>query len=308
MAKRSRKKHQINGVAALILAVSIVLIGVGAIMAVNSCSPTDEPDTPLANGGNSDSGNTDPSQDPSTPGNGSDNPEVKHYPALETVSLPDNLSSQIKEYIGFTISFNKDNKTPNYVAWELLGEETSGDQQRTDNFWTDVEIEGCPTTKDYTRSGYDRGHMCPAADQKWSAQAMSDCFVMANICPQVHDLNAGAWNTLENKERQWAKRDSALMIIAGPLYDTSDTKTIGNANVRVPGAFFKVLLAPYVDQPRGIAFVYPNMSSPGNMQDYAMSIDELEKILNYDFFPALPDDIENKVESVFSFKEWNNSK
>ncbi len=98
------------------------------------------------------------------------------------------------------------------------------------------------------------------------------------------------------------------MIIAGPLYSADDTNRIGNAKVRVPGAFFKVLLAPYVEEPRGIAFVYPNMTSPGNMQDYAMSIDELEKITGYDFFPALPDELEKTVESSFSFKEWNNSK
>lgn len=95
------------------------------------------------------------------------------------------------------------------------------------------------------------------------------------------------------------------MIVAGPLYTPADTKRIGHAGVRVPGAFFKVLLAPYLDEPRGIAFVYPNMTAPGNMQNYAMSIDELERITGYDFFPALPDDVEEKVEATFSFKEWN---
>lgn len=233
---------------------------------------------------------------------------VTHYPGLETVSLPDGLAAQMKEYIGFTISFNKDNSTPNYVAWELLGEETSGEQSRSNKFWTDSEIDGCPTTKDYSNSGYDRGHMCPAADQKWSREAMEDCFVMANICPQLHALNAGAWATLENKERQWAQRDSAIMIIAGPIYDKTDTKRIGEAGVRVPGAFFKVLAAPYADRPRGIAFVYPNMTAPGNMQDYAMSIDDLEKITGYDFFQSLPDDVEESVERSFSFKDWNSTK
>ncbi len=232
---------------------------------------------------------------------------AKHYPALETVTLPDSLPSQVKEYIGFTISFNKLNKTPNYVAWELLDKETSGDKKRSNKFWTDSDIEGCPYTSDYTRAGYDRGHMCPSADQKWSPQAMEDCFVMANICPQTHALNNGAWKTLENKERQWAKRDSAIMIIAGPIYNESDTSRIGYSSVRVPGAFFKVLLSPYTDQPKAIAFVYPNMTAPGNMQNYAMSVDELEKMTGYDFFPALPDEIEKEVESSFSFKEWNKS-
>ena len=235
-------------------------------------------------------------------------PTSKHYPGLEKVTLKPNTPEQIKEYTGFTVSFNKENHTPNYVAWELLGSEIANDVERSNNFWQDIEIEGCPQHKDYSRSGYDRGHMCPAADQKWCQEAMYDCFVMANMCPQDHNLNAGAWNTLENKERQWAQRDSAIMIIAGPIYEESDNKRIGEIGVRVPSAFFKAFLSPYVKEPRAIAFIYPNMSSPGNMQDYAMSIDDLEEITGYDFFSSLPDEIENKVEAKYSFTEWNRSR
>lgn len=229
----------------------------------------------------------------------------KHYPGLWTVNLPDGTVEQIKEYSGFTVSFNSGNRTPNYVAWELLGSESEGESSRGKNFWTDSEIYNCPSTSDYVRSGYDRGHMCPSADQKWSPEAMTDCFVMANIAPQAHELNNGAWKTLENKERQWAKRDSAIIIVAGPIYSDADTQRIGKAGVRVPGAYFKALLAPYVEHPRAIAFVYPNMTSPGNMQDYAMSIDELERLTGYDFFPALPDALEETVEAKYSFKDWN---
>lgn len=234
--------------------------------------------------------------------------DKNHYAGLETVIMDENIPQQIKEYTGFTVSFNKDNHTPNFVAWELLGDEIAYDTKRSNNFWQDTEIIGCPQHSDYSYSGYDRGHMCPAADQKWSPEAMIDCFVMANMCPQDHALNAGAWNTLENKERQWAKRDSAIMIIAGPIYSDTDNQRIGNIGVRVPGAFFKAFLAPYVKNPRAIAFVYPNMSAPGNMQDYAMSVDDLENILGYDLFSSLPDEIEEEVESKFSFKEWNSSR
>ncbi|GFI58026.1 nuclease [Muribaculaceae bacterium] len=190
------------------------------------------------------------------------------------------------------------------MAWELLGSETRGEAKRHNRFWQDRDVDGCPTTNDYRNSGYDRGHMCPAAEQKWSAEAMDDCFVMANMCPQDHSLNSGAWNTLENKERNWAVRDSAIVIVAGPIYNADDIKTIGNG-VLVPSAFFKVLLAPYVEKPRAIAFVFPNMSSPGSMQNYVMTVDDVEKLTGYDFFSSLPDDIENEVESKASFREWN---
>lgn len=229
-----------------------------------------------------------------------------HYDGLETVAIPQGLASQIKEYTGFTLSFNKDNRTPNYVAWELLGSEVSTEWPRNDNFWCDKDLEGCPQKTEYyySISGYERGHMCPAADQRWSEQAMYDCFVMANMCPQIHDLNAGAWEKLEEKERLWAQRDSAVMIIAGPIYVEGETY-IEKSKVRVPDAFFKVLIAPYLDEPRGIAFVYPHMKCPGNMQDYATTIDEVEKMTGFDFFSALPDEIENAIESTYSFTEWN---
>lgn len=231
--------------------------------------------------------------------------EVHVFENLEKVKISDSIPSVMKDYTGFTVNFNPVNHTPNYVVWELLGSEVTDKVDRSNNFWSDLEMEGCADYSDYTRSGYDRGHICPAADQRWSMEAMNDCFVMTNICPQDSKLNSGAWNTLENKERQWAQRDSAIMIIAGPIYAETDTLTIGHSKVRVPSAFFKVLLAPYVEKPRAIAFVYPNMTSPGNMENYAMSVDDLENITGFDFFSSLPDEIENKIEQSFSFREWN---
>ena len=235
---------------------------------------------------------------------GAGNPNKK-YEDLMSVKTPASVTSQLKDYEGFRVSFNKDNRTPNWVSWELLGTETDGAEPRYNKFWTDNEIEGCPDTKDYTNSGYDRGHMCPAADQKWSSTAMIHCFSLANMVPQEHALNNGAWKTLETKERLWAQRDSAIVIVAGPIYEKTDNKRIGNAGVRVPSSFFKVLIAPYLDEPRGIAFVYPNMSAPGNMENYVMTIRDVEKLTGYDFFYNLPDDIEEKVETVASFRDWN---
>ena len=225
--------------------------------------------------------------------------------ALLNVDIPSSLVSQVKDYEGFRVSFNKENHTPNWVAWELLASETDGDVGRYNNFWTDNEIDGCPSTYDYRNSGYDRGHLCPAADQKWSQEAMEQCFSLANICPQDHSLNTGAWKTLEGKERLWAQRDSAIIIISGPIYADTDKTRIGTAGVRVPGAFFKILAAPYLNNPRGIAFVYPNMTAPGNMENYVMTIDDVEQLTGFDFLSALPDNIENEIESKSSFKEWN---
>ena len=233
---------------------------------------------------------------------------VLHYPQLEIAREIDasrRPNSLLKEYTGFTVMFNPENHTPDWVGWELLRSEANGDISRSNRFWCDESLPGCAITDDYRNAGYDRGHLCPAADQKWSAEAMEDCFSLANIAPQDHSLNSGAWSTLEKKERQWAERDSALVIIAGPVYNDSDTSVIGKTGVRVPSAFFKVLLAPYVEKPRAIGFLYPNMKASGNMEDYALTVDEVEKITGLDFFSALPDSIEDYVESHKLFKEWN---
>ncbi len=271
----------------LILVAAAVLISVGVYGLTCSRKSNEKADNPITG------------VSASTPG--------ARYNAEEllSVTIPSSLPSQIKDYDGFRVSFNRDNRTPNWVAWELLASETDGDVGRYNTFWTDPDIDGCPSTYDYRNSGYDRGHLCPAADQKWSQQAMEHCFSLANICPQDHSLNTGAWKTLEGKERIWAQRDSALIIISGPIYSDTDRKRIGNAGVRVPGAFFKILAAPHLDNPRGIAFVYPNMTAPGNMENYVTTIDEVEQLTGFDFLSALPDDIENEIESKSSFKEWN---
>lgn len=228
---------------------------------------------------------------------------VPHFDYLDKVNGADAKSIE-KEYEGFRLCFNPSNKTPEWVAWELLGTETDGQVTRSNKFHTDFDVEGCPDTKDYTGSGYDRGHMCPAADQKWSSQAMSDCFFMTNMAPQSHELNTGAWKTLEEKERVWAQRDSAIVIVAGPIYTSKRSKRIGEARVRVPDAFFKCILAPYANPPRAIAFVYDNARCPGNMADYVTTVDEVEAITGLDLFYALPDDIENEVEKQSDFKSW----
>lgn len=227
-----------------------------------------------------------------------------HYQDLEIPQGPASKGLQRVNYEGFSLGFNYSDRTPGWVGWELLGTEADGPLSRSDNFWKDENVKGCADKRDYTRSGYDRGHLCPAADQKWSEVAMDHSFSMANMAPQAQALNRGAWNTLEEKERLWARRDSALVIVAGPVYSKSDNTRIGSG-VRVPGAFYKVILAPYLEEPRAIGFIYPNQRCPGNMRDYSMSVDEVEKITGLDFFPNLPDDIEQKVESVYSFKEWD---
>lgn len=227
---------------------------------------------------------------------------------LLDVKMPRKTPSQIKQYTGFTVSFNKKTHNPNWVAWELTAEKARGKGKRDGSFWTDETVKGCPTLADYRNTGYDRGHMAPAGDMKWSKQAMFDCFSLANMAPQAKALNSGAWNTLEQKTRERAKADGVVYVVTGPVPGEEPLAHIGLTGVNVPRRFFKVILSPYGDSPQAIGFIMPNSYVEGGMQPYAMSVDEVEKITGYDFFSALPDDLENSLESNSNFTKWSRLK
>lgn len=225
---------------------------------------------------------------------------------LEIPAIQVQRSSQIIEHTGYTVSYNPDWRIPNWVAYELTAQEVAGDLGRYDKFLPDPMVKGDPVvSKDYSNSGYDRGHMCPAADMKWSEQAMKESFYMTNICPQNHNNNAGDWKDLEELGRDLAAKYGNIYICCGPI--VTDTRTtIGSVRqIVVPQAFYKVLLRQKADgQWTAIGFVMPNQAGNKPLMTYMLSIDEVEQQTGIDFFPALPDDIETLVEADYTFSDW----
>lgn len=217
---------------------------------------------------------------------------------------PDTPETMVR-YKGMDISFNPRMHIPNWVSWELTADETEGAEPRYNKFSCDENVPGCPDHYDYNYSGYDRGHMAPAGDMKWDQQAMRETFYMTNICPQVKSFNTGTWKRLEDKCRVWARADSAIVIVCGPVLTDSITEFIGDSRVAVPKRFFKVIAAPYAKPPRGIGFIMANGKVHGGMQSAAVSIDEVERITGHDFFSSLPDDIEADIESQNDFHYWS---
>ena len=126
---------------------------------------------------------------------------------------------------------------------------------------------------------------------------MADCHYLTNICPQDNKLNSGAWSTVENKSRKWAKDYGRVVVVAGPVLTDVLTRTIGASKVAVPERFFKVILAPDADPPRAVAYVMPNSYVQGGADQTMTTIDRVEELTDYDFFWALPDDVENAVEA-----------
>ena len=218
---------------------------------------------------------------------------------LEIPSMPKGEQGQVIQRTGYTLAYDKKTKTPQWVAWELTKEETKGNHERTDKFLPDPNVEGAKVvTTDYTGSGYDRGHMAPAGDMKWSKKAMEESFYMSNICPQIHHLNTGDWNELEANTRKWARRYGSVYVTCGPIYNGSRrTQYIGKNRVKVPDAFFKVILIQSPKKTCALGFFFENEAGQRPLNEYLVSIDYLEQTTGIDFFPALPDELENVLEA-----------
>lgn len=218
---------------------------------------------------------------------------------------PKGTPEQILKRTGYVASYNKTTLLPNWVAWHLTAERTEGSAKRSGvDFAEDTEVpEPRATDWDYYNSGYDRGHMCPAADNKWSKKAMEESFLFTNMCPQNGNLNRGDWNEMEMACRKWAKKYGDLYIICGPILYKGKHKTIGKNKVVVPEAFFKVVLRTG-DDPQAIGFIYKNTSGNRPKDSYVNTVDEVERITGIDFFPSLPDDVEKNVEATADIANW----
>lgn len=199
---------------------------------------------------------------------------------------------------GYTVSYNNFYKTPNWVAWELTRQETKGDEERKNRFVPDPDLpEPRVEHADYTHSGYDRGHMAPAADMKWSKKAMEESFYMSNICPQNQKLNRDDWGDLEELCRSWARKYGTVYIACGPIYDQKQPKRIGEHRVAVPDRFFKVVLIYNRKNPIAMGFLFDNKAHHQALQKYLVPVDSVEKVTGMDFFSKLPDNVENRIEA-----------
>ncbi len=223
---------------------------------------------------------------------------------LEIPISPKNLSQTIKKRTAYTVSYNHDTKQPNWVAWVLTKNHATGKVERMD-FEDDEDMPSPKGYKsDYFNTGFDKGHMCPAGDNKWSETAMAESFLMTNMCPQIHSLNAGIWNSIEQQCRSWAKKYGKVYIVCGPIFLNKQHRKLGRNKVVVPDAFFKVVLCMQ-GNPKAIGFICRNASSKGKKKtDFVNTVDEVERITGYDFFAKLPKNIEKKIESQCDINEW----
>jgi endonuclease G, mitochondrial len=209
---------------------------------------------------------------------------------------------------GYLLSHDPDRKTPVWVAEHLTRERAQGRvASRSDDFRADADLEPGKRAElsDYRGSGYDRGHMAPAADMEWDEQAMSESFYLSNMVPQAGvGMNRGIWAELEKRVRGWAQERGELYVYSGPIYLAADSEnTIGKNKVAVPSFLYKVVLDPRHTE--ALALIMPNRKlRTEDLPNYLVSVHEVEKETGLRFFSALPAVEQERLQSASDLRLW----
>lgn len=210
---------------------------------------------------------------------------------------------QIVHHNNYSLAYNEKNEQAIWVYYLLTSDMINGTISRKNNFRVDKKInKGSATLSDYKNSGYDRGHLAPAADMKNSAISMSESFLFSNISPQVPSFNRGIWKKLESLVRHWVDSEGDMYIVTGPILKDS-LGTIGDNQVTIPKSFYKII---YCNQKeKMIGFIIPNKKSNDYLNSYVTTIDYIESVTNIDFFSSLDDFLEKELESNVNLLAWN---
>ena len=218
--------------------------------------------------------------------------------------LPASTTGEVVRHTWFTLSYNEDHEQAEWVAYELTRDHLNENwAERPNSFRPDPDVRTeSATPRDYAGSGYDKGHLCPAADMAFDDGAIDETFFMSNMSPQVPAFNVGVWRELEELTRDWARKFKHLYVVTGPVLTVQDLGQIGFSKVTVPGAYYKVLLAP--DQQKAIAFMLPNALSTQPVMEYSCSIDQVEKRTGLDFFPNLLKGLDEELEGSLDRDAW----
>jgi len=206
---------------------------------------------------------------------------------------------QIVNREGYALGYSERYEQPLWVAYRLTAAEvTNAPVRRASSFHADDAIAtGSATPQDYAGSGFDRGHLAPAADMRFSAQTMYDSFSMANVSPQVPQFNRGVWRVLEDKVRELALRYDSVVVVTGPVFATNAPPAIIGANgVGVPNGFYKIICCTNVP-PWICAYLLPNTATNAPPDMFIVPTVEVERLTGLDFFSALPAEVQTNLKS-----------
>ena len=216
--------------------------------------------------------------------------------------LPTNQKGITIKHTYYTLSYSEADKQAEWVAYYLTPASINGLQKRSSKFLPDPLLSNPLGPGSYSKSGYDRGHLCPAADMKLNSVSMNETFYMSNMSPQAPSFNRGIWSKLEDKVRDWALQKNGVYVVTGPLLNKSCG--VVSKSITVPCAFYKIVFKQTKAGVEAIAFMLPNVGSSMSLSQFVVSIDYIESLTGIDFFVNLPDSEEEKFESRVLTNNW----
>ena len=205
----------------------------------------------------------------------------------------------------YDLVYDEQHEQAKWIFYKLYPGYLNGPYKRKNDFRVDPKvISNSANHNDYRGSGYDRGHLMPAADMTWSEVALSESFYYSNMSPQHPSFNRGVWKRLESKVRSWCAESDSLFVTTGPVFNTI-FGVIGPNKVAVPGAYFKVIIRFKQNIKEGIAFLLPNTSSKNLLETFVYSIDSLEQVVGIDFFHYQNEEFQRNIESSMDIAMWD---
>ncbi|HLT50361.1 MAG TPA: DNA/RNA non-specific endonuclease [Arenibacter sp.] len=217
---------------------------------------------------------------------------------------PSSTTGEIVQHAHYMLSYHEGYEQAEWVAYQLDRSHLTYDDRKRPYFIEDPKV-GTKSAdwRNYRGSGYDRGHLCPAGDRRFSEYAYNETFYTSNISPQDKDFNAGIWNRLEQRVRSWAKKEGPLTIVTAGILEKG-LPTIGEEEVGVPKYFYKIVVKGTGDRMKMIAFLFPHREDGGSLKKFVVPVDRLEELTGIDFFQGLPEDLETALEAGTGTDSW----
>ena len=227
-----------------------------------------------------------------------------HSIAFSQIEIPSEPHPKHTKHLGYSVHYDQKHRQAKWVGYLLTKSKTIKVAKRSNKFTADPLIPETDNAKDYKKSGFDRGHLAPAADMSYSQETMQESFYFSNMSPQNPSFNRGIWKKLEEKTRDWAIMYDSIYVNVGPILNDS-LPSIGPNKVSVPKYYYKVLLDYRTKhQPKAIGFIFENNNSSLPLEHFAVSIDKIEQLTQLDFFHQLPDHLESKLEKETCVSCW----
>ena len=218
---------------------------------------------------------------------------------------PLGLYNDVVSHSYYTLSYSEDHEQAEWVYYSLNSNQLNSSIERKNNFRADNKVKtSSAQLYDYEGSGYDRGHLAPAADMKYNTNSMSESFFMSNMSPQSPSFNRGIWRKIEKQFRDWSYKYGELVIITGPVLKGDNYGSIGYNKVTIPKWYYKVAIDPS-NYDRNVAILIENIGSSASIKSFVVTINYLEEFSGLDFFYSLPDEVEESFESNTHTNLWD---